>query len=345
VLAVAATSSGAAAAPPSPGAPTESPGEIQLRLDKPIEALGIRLMDVPTKARNDPRARLYIIDHLAPGAVIRRHLEITNTTGSAANIALYATGAAISDGAFLGSAGHTANEISTWTSVTPPSAKLRSHGRMTATVTIAVARDAPPGEQLGVVWAEVRSAPVSGGGVIQVNRVGVRLYVSIGKGNAPAADFTIRSFTAARDAAGRPVFVTTVRNTGGRALDMSGNLYLSGGAGGLRAGPFPVQLGTTLAVGATEPVTIALDSQLPNGPWDVRIVLRSGLLERTGTGTLTIPEPGATVTVKATSGRPWWQIPAAVALVVLLVGGLAWSLQRRRRRRHGRMRGSRLSWS
>jgi hypothetical protein len=92
MLALAATSSGAAAAPPSPGTPTESPGEIQLRLNKPIEALGIRLMDVPTKARNDPRARLYIIDHLAPGAVIRRRVEITNTTASAANIALYATG-------------------------------------------------------------------------------------------------------------------------------------------------------------------------------------------------------------------------------------------------------------
>jgi hypothetical protein len=47
--------------------------------------------------------------------------------------------------------------------------------------------------------------------------------------------------------------------------------------GGLSAGPFPADLGTTLAIGAAEPITITLDRQLPDGPWDALVTLRSGL--------------------------------------------------------------------
>ena len=153
-------------------------------------------------------------------------------------------------------------------------------GKLTATVTISVPADAAPGEQYGVVWAEARSAPNAGGGVTQVSRVGIRLYVSVGPGGAPAADFTIDSLTAERSAAGEPTVVASVHNTGGRALDMNGTLDLRGGPGGLSAGPFPATLGTTLAIGATAPVTIALDKALPAGPWDAEIILRSGLVEK-----------------------------------------------------------------
>jgi hypothetical protein len=83
------------------------------------------------------------------------------------------------------------------------------------------------------------------------------------------------------------VVLATVHNTGGRALDMSGTLQLLAGPGGLSAGPFPVTLGTTLAIDDTEPVTIALDKRLPAGPWDARITLRSGLIERSARATIT----------------------------------------------------------
>ena len=52
---------------------------------------------------------------------------------------------------------------------------------------------------------------------------------------------------------------------------MSGTLELSAGPGGLGAGPFPAELGVTLGIGDTERVSIALDEQLPDGPWDARI--------------------------------------------------------------------------
>lgn len=282
-------------------------------------SIGIRLVDAPASAGNDPRAQLYIVDHLAPGTVTHRRIEVTNTTASTAHILLYPAAASIANGSFLGAAGHTPDDLSTWTSVSPGAPDVPAGGHVTATITISLPRDAAPGEQYGVVWAEARSAPIAGGGVIQVNRVGIRLYVSVGPGGPPAANFTIVSLTAIRASDGRPTVVASVRNTGGRALDMNGSLGLSGGPGGLSAGPFPAALGTSLAIGQTEPVTIALDKQLPAGPWDARITLRSGLLERNAEATITFPAAGAAPSVITSSTRPGWLYPAIAGSVVLLL--------------------------
>src|SRR5688572_30162225 len=37
-------------------------------------SIGIRLVDAPVTARDDPRAQIYIVDHLAPGTVITRRI-------------------------------------------------------------------------------------------------------------------------------------------------------------------------------------------------------------------------------------------------------------------------------
>jgi hypothetical protein len=294
---------GASAAAPNPA-----------QREAPAGSIGLRLVDTPATAGKDPRAQVYIVDHLAPGTAIRRRIEISNTTDSTAHIVLYPAAAAISNGTFLGAPGHTANDLSTWTSVRPGAIDVSAGALITATVTIAVPRDAAPGEQYGVVWAEARSAPSTGDGVVQVSRVGIRLYISVGPGGPPAANFTIDSLTADRSPDGRPMVLATVHNTGGRALDMSGTLRLMGGPGELSAGPFPVTLGTTLAVGDMGPVTIALDKQLPAGPWDARITLRSGLLERDERATITFPD-----TTSPTSTRPGWLYPAIAGLVVVLL--------------------------
>jgi hypothetical protein len=163
------------------------------------------------------------------------------------------------------------------------------------------------------------------------------MYVSVGPGGAPAADFTIASLAAVRNTDGHPTVVATVRNTGGRALDMSGSLRLSAGPGGLGAGPFPAVLGTTLAIGDTEPVTIVLDRQLPAGPWNVAITLRSALVEHRARATLTFPDAGAARPVAVTPGHdrrslmPLFIGLVGVVVVVLAVGG---ALLRRRHRRH-----------
>jgi hypothetical protein len=294
--------------------------------------IGIRLVDVPVAEVQDPRALLYVVDHLVPGTIIHRQIEVANTTGSSAEVALYAAAATIGDGSFLGEVGHTPNELSSWTSVYPGGYVLPSHEREIALVTIAVPIDASPGERYAVVWAETRSKPTAGG-VTRVNRVGIRLYVDIGPGGAPAADFAIDSLTAERSSTGAPAVVATVHNTGGRALDMSGTLDLSEGPGGLGAGPFPAVLGVTLGIGDTERVSIVLDEQLPNGPWDANLVLRSGLVERTAEAVITFPEAGSAIPVD-TASTPSGPFLWVGVLTLLLIGiaALVAALSRRQRR-------------
>jgi len=277
--------------------------------------IGIRLLDAPAGAVKDPRARLYIVDHLAPGAAVRRRIEVTNTTKAPLFVTLYAAGATIDGSHFVGSSGHTANDLSTWSSVLPATVRLPAGGRATAAVTITVPQDAAPGERYAAVWAEVRSG--SKPGIVQVNRVGIRLYVSVGAGAPPAADFVIESLTAVRSPDGLPTVLASVRNTGGRALDMAGSLELLSGPGGLHAGPFPATLGSTLAIGTVGQVVIVLDRRVPNGPWDAELTLRSGLLERSAKASITFPSSGSALPVLAAPIRPGW--PLLVGLFLLLM--------------------------
>jgi hypothetical protein len=288
--------------------------------------LGLQLVDVPASAQLDPRARLYIVDHLAPGSTVTRRIQVSNDTASSIRVKLYASAASIADGAFVGAAGHSRNEVSSWTRVRPGALTIAAGSHRTARVTIDVPSDAAPGERYGAVWAETRTSPSAGSGISQVSRVGIRIYLSAGPGGAPAANFTIEALTAIRDEAGRPGVIARVHNTGGRALDMNGTLALTDGPGGLSAGPYPATLGKTLAIGDTQPVAITLDRRLPDGPWNARVRLRSGLLGRTAHATLTFPH--ATQASPGSSPVPW--ILLGVAALALALGGA--SLQQRRRR-------------
>ncbi|HEY8913423.1 hypothetical protein [Lacisediminihabitans sp.] len=308
----------------------------------PEPGIGVRLIDVPASV-DDPRARVYIVDHLAPGSVVDRRIEVTNTGASGVRVALYPGAATIADGAFLGQADRTANDLSTWVSLDVTAFDIPGSGSARATVRIATPTDAAPGEHYGVVWAEVRSAPADGGGITEVSRVGIRIYLSVGQGGAPAPDFAVDSLTPGRTSDGRPTVIATVRNTGGRALDMFGELNLEAGPGGLRAGPFAAELGTTVGIGQTEPVTITLDREVPAGPWEARITLRSGLLERSAQATITFPDTGTSPPVVTTTTPPAWVYPAiaAMALLLLLLAVLLFRFARRWRRRVGPGEGSR----
>jgi len=297
--------------------------------------IGLRLTDVPAAELSNPRDRIYIVEHVHAGTVIDRRIEVSNTTSSAWHVVLYPAAATIANGSFIGAAGDDQNALSTWTSVSPDAADVPSDSSVMATVRIAVPIGTTSGERYGAVWAQVSSGPTAGGGITQVSRVGIRIYLSVGSGGAPASDFTIESLTAERSSTGEPLVLASVHNTGALALDMSGTLQLSAGPGGLRAGPFPASLGTTLAIGDTEPVTIALNSQIPAGPWDARITLESGLLQRSAQATITFPKVGAAPPVKVVSVRSGWLLFVVIGLVIfflLSVGVLIVTLRRLRRR-------------
>ncbi len=164
--------------------------------------------------------------------------------------------------------------------------------------------------------------------ITEVSRVGIRMYLSVGPGGSPPTNFTIGRVTAARQKGGDPVVVARVSNTGGRAVDLSGHLKLSDGPGGVSAGPFPIQYGTTLAPGQTGQVWTILSKRLPDGPWRAMIDLQSDLTERRAYATIDF---GGRAHMANTAALRH----LALALILIIVAGLA-VLVRQRLMRRGR---------
>lgn len=295
---------------------------------QPDDSVGIRLLDAPVERRDDPRALVYVVDHLRPGQSIERRIEVTNTTSETLDIQLYAAGARIEEGSFLFFEGREGNELSIWTSVEPSTVTVPADGAARATVRIAVPAEASEGERYAVLWAEPPAS--TGGNVSVINRVGIRIYLSVGPGGEPAARFDVTDLRAGRDEQGAPRVTVRVENTGGRALDLRGELSLGGGPGGLSAGPFETPSATTLGVGDSAGVTFSLDPALPAGQWDAEVTLRSGRVEESAAARISFPDAGEAAPVAAESSPTAWLIGAAGLLVLLI---LLLLLARRRKKK------------
>ncbi|MDP9072182.1 MAG: peptidase [Actinomycetota bacterium] len=303
------------------------------------EVVGIRLLDAPASRRDDPRARLYVVDHVRPGTTVRRRLEVSNDTRRRQQVELYAAGADVGGNTFSGFDGRASNELSEWMTVRPALVDLGPGARAVVTATIAVPPDATGGERYAAIWAQPPPAlPGRSGGPTLVNRVGIRVYLSVGGGAEPRSDFTVDTLAAARKADGTPVVTARVTNTGGRALDMGGELRLDRGPGGLSAGPFPARLGTTLGVGGTGLVEVPLDRRVPPGPWDARITLSSGRVQREAQATITFPVATAAtappVPADPVGNKRGLLLLLAVGLAVLIVVLVVLVRAIRARRRH-----------
>ena len=297
-------------------------------------SIGIQLLEAPTDRADDPRARIYIVDHVAPGTRIERAFEVSNSTSRAQRIQLYVGPATVRDGEFVGDPAGAESELTQWSRLSQPEVELGPGEAQRLQATVQVPTDASEGERYGVIWASVAG---SGKGNIQlVNRVGIRVYLSVGPGGEPASDFEIDSLTPGRNAKGRPFVQAQVTNTGGRALDLEGTLRLTDGPGGLSAGPFELSSGT-LAPGDSEKLPVVLDKRTPAGPWKARLVMSSGLLEKRATAEITFPDLGKGAAVDTGDDTAWWAgWPFWVGLgllLLLLMLALAWWLRRRRRDR------------
>jgi hypothetical protein len=298
---------------------------------QPPNSFGIRLVGVPGTQPSDPRARSYIVDHLAPGSSSHRQVEVANATRSVLQVSVYSAAAAISNGTFTFAPDRTVNELTTWIAVDRATLSMGPRSAARVNVATTVPRDASPGERYAVIWAEVRSSAPAGSGAVIVNRVGVRVYLSVGPGGPPAANFQITSIKVGRTTAGRPTVTALVRNTGGRAVDVGGNLQLTAGPGGVSAGPFTTQQVTTLAPGDTGALITTLDKGLPEGPWTVSVDLKSGFVEATGQARIRFPQyvpKGA----PPKRSLPLGALAAGGVLGGVLVVALAVTMVRRRRR-------------
>jgi hypothetical protein len=298
------------------------------------KGIGIRLLDAPEARKGDPRAKLFVVDHVKPGTKFTRRFQVANGTSAPVTLQLYASSAEVRQSGWAVLPGRTANELTSWTAVTPSSVRLAPGKSATATLSVAVPVDASTGERYAAVLAEAPPAP--GEGVAIASRVGIRMYLDVGPGGEPASDFVISSLTAQRTPEGQPAISATVKNTGGRALDISGSASLVEGPGGLRAGPFQVDTVRTLAVGATGDVLVKLDTTLPKGPWKARLDMQSGFIKHSATAVITFPDAGSAEPVQAKlveddKALPW---PAIIGglLGLLALGLLLLFLLKRRSR-------------
>lgn len=299
--------------------------------------VGVRLLEAPVERRDDPRAQLYVVDHVAPGTVLTRTFEVVNG-GGPAEIDLYGAAADATSGGWSVGDGRAQNELTEWMTVTPASVRLGPGAQAQATVEIRVPDDAAEGERYAAVLAERPGAPQPGSQLTLNARVGIRVYLSVGPGGEPASDFAVSTLTPQRLENGTPIVTAQVTNTGGRALDLSGELELAGGPGGLRAGPFPVDV-RTLGINQTGDVSVTLDKALPAGPWQAKLVMRSGRIEKAVEATITFPEAAGEVGPRVTAEPvplaedPNVVIPVAIGLIVLALLMLLWLLLKKRTKR------------
>lgn len=303
----------------------------QTQQPKRDTGLGIRLLEAPVSERDDPRAEVYVIDHVVAGASFTRRLGITNDTPNTMRTELYVAAAAIDGGSFIVGARSDKGELASWGKMSPASVDLAPRQTSEVSLQITVPKGAGDGEYYGGAVVE---APATGSGAVKVApRVAIRIYLSVGSGSTPKSDFTVSTLRAARAADGTPTVTASVRNTGQRALDMSGQLKLEDGPAKQSAGPFPAELGTTLAIGDTEPVRVVLDKEIPNGPWRAVLTLRSGTIEHTVTATISFPDAGGDARVfeaRPQKGKRFWGLIALLLLLAVLLS-LLWLLWRRRR--------------
>ncbi|KQU07803.1 hypothetical protein ASG56_03875 [Rhodococcus sp. Leaf7] len=295
--------------------------------------ISIRLLEAPVALEGDPRALSYIVDNLPPGTLIDRKFEVTNDTGAEATVRMYAGAADIAgaDG-FVFEDGAAVNELTSWMTVTPSEVVVPSGGSTEGLVSISVPSDATEAERYAVVWAEVNGAPGSGG-ISTVSRVGIRAYLSVGAGNGPPEDFSVTTVTAGRSTTGAPEVTIGVDNTGGRALDPSATVTLSGGPGGISAAP-ATGSGGSIAPGTSGTVTVALDAALPAGPWTAGVTVTSGRVSRDGSGQVTFPDSGtadAQQVSASSGGTPVWIWIVVAAVVVALAVALTLVLRSRAR--------------
>lgn len=338
-LAVALAAAGSAsAARASAGLPTGGPPPSPSATAAAQAALrelhfGVRLVDVPLDEAHNPRALRYIIDFLPTGSVIRRRIMIVNDEPRTAHLAVYAGAAQITAGMFIGLAGRARNELTGWITVQHPAVTLRPGQATMDLVTIAVPRDATRAEHYGVIWAQQAEPvdPAPNVAIEVVARVGIRVYLAVGPGGVPPTTFTITSVTALRPASGQPELVAGVRDTGGRAVDLNGQLRLTGGPGGSSAGPFREQRVVTLAPGQSGTVVFVLPKSLPDGPWLASVTLASGLTTASSRATVLFGARLAAADSWANAATLAWGGGMILGLVVIAAVAVA-RLWRPRRR-------------
>lgn len=256
---------GAAAVSVAPAAPVVTAAV-------PGSGIGIELLDASGQAD--------IIEHPVPGDVITRHVRVHNKTGAARAVSVYAGPASIVNETFAVEPAGETNALTSWTAVDNPTVQLDNWQFADVAVTITVPRDAPATRLYGAIWA-----------ALDGSRTGVRMDVTVGGDNGPAADFTLADLVPERRSDGIAAVRATVTNTGGRSIDITGTLRLTDGPGAIFVNAVSAQP-TSLGAGATGTVLFVVpdSASLPEGPWTAKARLKNGYFTHELREQITFPE-------------------------------------------------------
>jgi hypothetical protein len=281
-------------------------------------SFGVRLYDVPDADAHNPRGLRYITDYVHPGSVISRRILAINQEARTSRFTVYPDAAKIIKGSFVGDSGQTRSELTTWIRVQHKVLVLRPGQSALDRITIRVPRVATRGEHYGVIWVQQTATlrRTDGSQIREISRVGVRIYLAVGRGGAPPTRFHITSLTGRTTAAGQPVLAARVANTGGRAIDLTGKATLAGGPGGASVSAVSQKEVLTLAPGQSGSLVFPEHRGLPDGPWHADVTLASGFTHSSVASTISFAG-------KASGGAmlPWvlWVPGLVVGLLILAV--------------------------
>jgi hypothetical protein len=286
---------------------------------------GVRLVDVPVSEADNARALRYIVDFLPVGSVVHRRILILNNERHTERFSVYPDAAHITDGLFVGDSGATRNELTRWISVQHPTVTLAAGASVTDMVTIKVPKGATKGEHYAVVWVQQTAKPSkrSGFALTEISRVGVRVYLAVGRGGAPPTSFDVTSITGRRTASGQSDVVAHVKNTGGRAVDLTGTVRLADGPGNSSSGPFRARKIATLAPGQSWNMVFPLPRSLPEGSWRATVSLVSGITQASGAATVRFAPVAVAQSGLSAMDWIWLALGGLVLLLVLVMGRYA----------------------
>lgn len=234
----------------------QAAGEFSLRPVRPATA--------------EARDRSYVVRTVRPGAELTDRLEAVNLTGSPLDLSLSAVDAAVApDGSFA--PGTERKAEGTWLEVTPAQVRVPARGTAPVELRIRVPADATSGDHIATVVAQKAGAP-SGSGVQLVQRVGVRVYLTVERpqGGVGTRSFELRALRWVGAPKAR-TFEADVVNTGELLVEPRGTLTLS--RGDLGADTDVPVLGT-VPVGETRALRLTVPGELEPGRYEARLRLR-----------------------------------------------------------------------
>lgn len=294
---------------PGPSHAAES-GEFSLRPVRPATA--------------EARDRSYVVRTVRPGTVLTDRLEAVNLTAGPLDLTVAAVDATVGpDGTFT--PGTERRAEGAWIEVTPAQVRVPARGTAPVDLRIRVPADAAPGDHIATVVAQKAGAP-SGGGVQLVQRVGVRVYLTVERpeGGVGARSFEFRALRWVGAPSAR-TFEAEVANTGALLVEPLGTLTLSRGDLGTDA-DVPV-LGAVPA-GESRRLRFTVPGELEPGRYEARLRLRD-----VQGGPEQEQRVSFTVGGRAAADDDGFPVAAAAVAVLALLGAVAFLLLLRRRLR------------